>query len=128
MSKGNGRIVEPGVPSIHDPEYQEILKHKRVLCKGLREDGINVSDIDEYSHIINAVVTDIKSLFLERESYYVEDEDLTEKTLKSLDEIKTACSGCDNSIGEQVILKEKFLNTVDDIKKDLATIIKKHMT
>ena len=127
MSKGNGRIVEPGVPSIHDPEYQEILKHKKKLCNNLRDHGVMVSDIDEYSHIINAVVTDIKSLFLERESYYVEDEDLTEKTIKSLNKIETACLGCDNSIGEQVILKEKFLNTVDDIIKDMATI-KKHMT
>ena len=58
----NGRIVEPGVPSIHDPEYQEILK-----------DYIAVQ----------------------------QEENLTKEILNVLDEVETACFGCESNHDER---------------------------
>ena len=136
MSKGtvyfvrNGRLVQPGVPSIHDPEYQEILKHKKdkkAICKDLRKCGIQVSDNDDDSCIEYSMIMAMKSLLhdiesdnsLECDINYVEQENLTEKISKILDEIETACN-----YGEQLTLKERLLRTIDDIKKDIATATK----
>ena len=74
MSKGtvyfvrNGRLVEPGVPSIHDPEYQEILKDDIAVQQeeNLTNEILNVldeveacfgceSNHDEQKEILNAI-------------------------------------------------------------------------
>ena len=138
MSKGtvffvrNGRLVEAGVPSIHDPEYQSILKDKKALCDDLQKSNIQVNDddIDDDSSIIYAMITAFKSLLHNIESddgLDVEQENLIEKISKSLGEIETVCLECYSNYGAQLILKEKFLKKIDDIKKDIATITKKHM-
>ena len=115
MSKGtiyfvrNGRIVEPGVPSIHDPEYQLILKDKRALCK---EYGIQVSDVDDDSSLFYDMIMAMKSLLHDTES-----DDSLECVSKLLDEIETVCLGCYSNYGAQLILKENFLKTINDIKE-----------
>ena len=118
MSKGtvffvrNGRIVEPGVPSIHDPEYQEILKNKKALCK---EYGIQMSDIDDDSCIVYSMITAIKSLL--HDDTWESDDDSLKCVSRILNEIEEACN-----YEEQEFLKQKFLNTIDDIKKNIVGV------